>query len=221
MLCAMADEDHGESKSEQAAESHEPGPTLFGRPVEGFVKGGTHTRAHDQMMAERLAEGERRRAIADREREIASKPIEDGGGMLMTNKLTSSPQIEALYVLLKYLTPTGEEARHKGEELQCLADIQMLGPNELQLMLVCAGCKRESVHQQDAQLRIPQSRKRWVLDRTPWDGKTMTFPHRQGQPFFFEGKLYQSAGVVDCEKFTCTACGWSARIDGNRLWPDG
>jgi hypothetical protein len=215
----------GQAGPTDADSSSEPGPseptaTLFGRPIEGWVKGGTRTAGHDRMMQVRLADAEHRRAVADKERLIASKPIEEGGGMLATHKMTSAPQIEALYVLLKYLTPKGDEARHKGEELQCLADIQMVGANELQLMIVCAGCKREGVHQQDTQLRIPQSRKRWVLDRTPWDGKTDGFPHRQGQPFFFEGKMYLSAGVVSCEKFSCVDCGWTARIDANKLWPD-
>jgi len=195
-------------------------PTLFGRPIDAFVKGGTHTTKHDKEVAKKLADAEHRRAVADQERVLASKSIEEGGAVMATHKMTSAPQAEALYVLIRYLTPGGEAAYHKGKELQCLADVQIIGPDELQLMIVCQGCKERDAHQQDAQLRIPQSRKPWVLDRTPWDGASKSFPHRTGQPFFLEGKMYLSAGVVDCEKFSCTTCGWTARIEKNSLRPD-
>jgi hypothetical protein len=203
-----------------ALEAAAEGQTLFGRPIDAFVKGGTHTSKHDAQVAKNLADAERRRAVADAERQLASKSIEEGGAMLATHKMTSAPQAEALYVLIRYLTPGGEAAYHKGKELQCLADVQIIGPDELQLMIVCQGCKERDAHQQDAQLRIPQSRKPWVLDRTPWDGASKSFPHRTGQPFFLEGKMYLSAGVVDCEKFSCTTCGWTARIEKNSLRPD-
>lgn len=202
---------------------HDGPKTIFGRPVEGFsfVKGGTTSAKHDQMEAASVAEGDRRRAVADRERQIAAVPIEQGGGMLLSHNLASQSAqgAQQLYVLLHYLTPRGDVARHEAEELHCLADIFLLDGDELSLKIVCPRCK-ERRHQQNCQLDIRQSNKHWTLDRTPWDGQSMGFPHKQGQPMEFEGQVYLSAGVVNCERFRCPACSWSARIDNNRVWPD-
>ncbi len=195
--------------------------TLFGRPFDGFVKGGTTSARHDRAEAESVADGERRRAIADKERAIAAVPIEQGGGMMLSHNLASQAAqgAQQLHVLLHYLTPRGEIARHEAEELHCLADIFLLDGDELSLKIVCPRCK-ERRHQQNCQLDIRQSNKHWTLDRSPWDGKTMGFPHRTGAPFTFEEQVFLSAGVVNCERFRCPACDWSARIDNNRVWPD-
>lgn len=214
------------SDDEKPVAAPEPSPepegkTLFGRPIDAFVKGGTHTSQHDKETAKNRADAEHRRAVADKERQLASRSVEDGGAIMSTHKMTSAPQAEALYVLLKYLTPKGDEVFHKGKELQGLADVQIVGPDELQLMIVCMGCKESGRHQESCQLTIRQSNKSWHLDRTPWDGQSKSFPHRTGQPFFFDGKMYLSAGVVmDMEKFRCPDCHWTARIDGNCVRPE-
>jgi len=223
----MSDDDKTSEKSiepaqEETCERKVPeAQQLFGRPVEGFVRGGTHTSKHDADVAAQREDADHRRAVSDKERQIASVPIEHGGGMLATHKLTDSPGVEPLHVLLKYLTPRGEDVYHKGKELQGLADIVVVGPEELCLQIVCLGCKDSGRHQESCQLTIRTSNKRWHLDRTQWDGQSMTFPHRQGQPFTYEGKVYISAGVVmESEKFRCPDCNWTARIDRNCVWPD-
>jgi hypothetical protein len=207
---------------EQAAAEEAAPQFLFGRRIEGFVRGGTHTSGHDQMMAERVADAERRRDEAAAERREALNPTEGAVAQLQTNNLALNPQAEAAYVLLKYCTPSGEVKHANGDEVYCLADIVMAdGTTNLCVILVCLSCKSRGDHQGECQLRILQSNRKWYLDTRGWDGASASFPHLAGQPFLFEGKPYRSAGVImESERFSCPNCGWSARIDKNRVIPD-
>lgn len=209
----MADDDKKDTQGTATPVIIEPeagGETLFGRPLDMFVRGGTHTSGHDRMMAERVADAEHRRDVAAKERQLAAVPIEDGGAQMFTNNLALNPQAEAASVLLKYCTPRGEVKTERGDELQCLADVLMVSPTELGLVLVCPGCKARGDHLGECQLRILQSNRKWYLDTS-----------KAGELIVFEGKPYRSAGeVMDCERFSCPNCGWAARIHKNMVIPD-
>jgi hypothetical protein len=188
---------------------------VFGLPQAMFVKGGTPTMAHERQVAELEADAEHRRDMQARERQIASVPIEEGGGKIFTNHMAASPDEAGgaqLYVLLKYMTAHGEDKRQNGDQLECLADVVVGadpgGPAKLSLILVCPQCKERGMPQGQAQLRIHQSNRHWELDA-----------RKRGEPFLFEGNVYPSAGEVTSERFTCV-CGWAARIDKNRVIPD-
>lgn len=175
-----------------------------------FVKGGTSTSKNDQLWETRFQDAEKRRDEADFERKIANVPIESGGAKLYTSQLTSHPDVPRAFILVKYLSPAGEDTG-----LECLADL-IVGmdearPTELTLILVCPGCmSRGDKHMQDCQIQIRQSNKPFVLTT----GK--------GDPTFtYEDEVYQSAGVIsDMEAFNCPDCGLRARVDNNCLRPD-
>lgn len=216
----MADDDKKDSGAAPATVD-ETAPTLFGHPLDMFVRGGTHTSGHDRMMAERVADAERRRDVAAKERQLAAVPIEDGGAQMFTNNMALNPQAEAASVLLKYCTPRGEVKHANGDEIYCVAEVLMMGGGDLAVQLVCLRCKERGVHQGECQLLVRQSNRKWHLDTRGWDGSSASFPHKAGQPFMFDGKPYRSAGVIcDSERFSCPNCSWSARIDGNRVIPE-
>jgi len=189
---------------------------LFGLPLAAFVKGGTTTSRHDRMVVELEADAEKRRDEAIAERQVASVPVEHGGAKILTHKFSPSGDVGAGFVLLRYLTPRGDIRYENGDELQCLADVHVVGPEELCLTIVCPSCKaggygRPSRPQGQSQIRIRQSNKRFEFDAT-----------KAGELILFEGKPYRSAGVVrESERFSCPDCGWAARIVENCVRPDG
>lgn len=188
---------------------------LFGLPVSMFVKGGTTSSGHDRMVAELEQDAERRRNEADQEKKLSSVPIEHGGARLRTHKFSEHGDVGSGFILLRYMTPGGEIRYENGDELQCLADVHVLGPEELCLTLVCPSCKaggpgRPPRPQGQSQIRIRQSNKSFDFDVT-----------KAGELILFEGKPYRSAGVVrESERFSCPDCGWSARIIDNRVRPE-
>ena len=193
-------------------------PTLFGVPLASFVRGGTPTMAHERAVAEQEADAEKRRDIAAEERRIARVPIEQGGGKIYQTRFTENSSIPQAYVLLDYLTARGEPMMYMGAPWQCLADLTSAGETvatdgfgkhnlEMTLHIVCPGCIGKGTPQGQAQLRIRQSNKRWVLDTKS-----------AGMPILFEGQAYRSAGrIVECERFRCDKCGWEARIYDNKV----
>lgn len=193
------------------------GPSAFGVPLAAFVRGGTTTYRHDMQMKELEADAERRRDDAEAERKIANIPIEQGGGKMYTSYLQPNPDglpVESAYVELIYLTPGGEPAYHEGQPIKCLADVNVgmdpLNPMNLTLTLVCQRCKENSVPLGQCQMRVHQSNRRWHLDTKG-----------AGDLIIFHGKPYRSAGtVMDSERLTCKACGWSVHIDKNRVRPE-
>lgn len=191
----------------------EPAPEVMqvlGLPMEMFVRGGTSTMGNDRLVAENEADANRRRGIQDQER----LKVAEEGAHLYTNKLTSAPEVQQVYVLLDYYTKGGEHLYDHGEKVQCLADVIILPGEKVELMLiiVCPRCK-ENRPQGQAQIKIRQSNRHWELD-TRKSGDLIMFDDGFGP------KPYKSAGtIMDCEKFSCE-CGWTARIDKNRVLPE-
>ncbi len=156
------------------------------------------------VVAETPAEKEARRAEADKERAIASIPIEQGGGVQYTNRMTDSPEAETAKVLLQYMMPHGREV-----EFECLGDVTISLTGELELILVCPRCISQGVPHGRAQLKIAQSNKNWELD-----------VRKAGEPILFDGAFYRSAGRVrECPLSRCPDCNWSFKIDDNKLYP--
>jgi hypothetical protein len=183
------------------------GPTL--RAPEGFVRGGTTSFGHDMLLQKSIAEADARRAEADEERGY----VKDGA-KVYTNKFSRHGEAPQAYVLLDYMTDRGEPLYDHGVPVQCLADIQMLDPldpSNLTLTIVCPSCiaRGPKGSQQFSQLTIQQKNRGWHLD-------TRT----TGELIMFEGRPYRSAGtVMDSEKIRCPDCGWTARIDKNKVRP--
>ncbi len=190
--------------------------TIDGAPT-AFVRGGgaTGTAASEALYERRFQEAEKRRDEADAEKKLASIPIDQGGAQLHTSQLTANPEIPKAFLLLDYVDRKGEPIVVNGEPVRCMADLIIgmnpLNPEELAIVLVCPRCEQTShKHQQDNQLMLRQSNRRFE------------FKPGLGPPdFVFQGKRYKSAGqIVASETFTCGDCGWKARIDKNRVWPD-
>jgi hypothetical protein len=213
--------------SDPPAAADDGAKLIFGLPAAMFVKGGTHTSGHDRMVAEAEADAEHRRDLQDAERRLARVPVEQGGGKIFENRFNPGAhgsQVSPM-VLLKYLTPSGEERYENGDQLQCLADIKVgidpLHPNELTLILVCPKCQ-ESEPQGQNQIQIRQTNKKWELDLTtagqPFDWvEWVRVPGGWKKNVF----VFPSAGVVrESEPFSCPKCGWRARIEKNRVRPD-
>ncbi len=197
----------------------EPTGTIMGLPMAAFVRGGgTSTTADDNRRAEEEHDAELRRDSAARDRELASIPIEQGGAKMYANQLTTRPELEKGYVLLRYLTRSGEQLYDEGQPVMCLADI-IVGadpalPTELTLILVCPSCLERGLPQGQCQLRLRQTNRRWEFD-TKRAGEM--FPFDDG----FGVRMYRLAGrVVESERFSCDRCLWAARIDDNRVWQD-
>jgi len=200
---------------------------LFGLPVDMFEKGGTHTSGHDRTVAAAEADPEKRRDVHDVEKRLARIPVEQGGGKIFENRFnpgSHGAQVSPM-VLLKYLTPGGEERYENGDQLQCLADIKVgidpLLPGELTLILVCPKCQ-ESEPQGQNQIQIRQTNKKWELDTTtagePFEWVEWTRAADGWKKSIF---VFPSAGVVrETEPFSCPKCGWRARIEKNRVRPD-
>lgn len=179
---------------------------IDGAPM-GFIRGGgTPTMKSEQHFEQLYRDAEVRRDEAQLDLDDARK----GDGRVYANQFTGHPEVPKAYVLLRYLTRGGEETG-----IECLGDI-LMGvnedrPDEIALVLVCPRCMRQGQkHQQDCQLRIRQSKKYIVLK-----------PAMGAPTFEFEGKFYNSAGVItETDKCKCPDCGFTFRIDHNRVWPD-
>lgn len=181
----------------------------------GFVRGGTPTSKSEQYYEERFQEAEKRRNEADRDARIASVPVEQGGGVYLTNQFTRHADKAKAWIPLTYVTSAGEPIFLNGEPVICQADLIIgMDPNrpmELTLVLVCPRCTQQGQkHEQDCQMHLRQSHKRF------------DFVASMGPPTFVHmGKTYRSAGVItESESFACPDCGWRARIVQNQVRPD-
>lgn len=209
-------ENESMSESTASGEAEEPRaePKLFGMPVEMFVRGGTTSARHDAYMAEQKADAERRRDEADKERALSKIPIDQGGGQIQGGRLLPKGEVDALYVELTYLRLSGEPWYEKGIALKCLADITVLDGGELCLVIVCPICQERGVHQDRCQMKIRQSNKAFELSARG-AGDLVMFDDGFGV------KPYKSAGTIEeSERFSCSQCGWTARIEKNRVRPD-
>lgn len=199
-----------ETVSEPPVEDADTGPGLgVENPLMAYVKDGTTTWASEQEVQRQWLESEHRRNVAARERELSNVPIDSGGAVMHTHKLTENPEIPKAYIELTYLNRHGTETGEK-----CMADI-IVGvgnnPTELMLILVCPNCvHNRGRHHDQAQIQIRQS------------NKMFHFVAGMGNPtFVFDDMPYNSAGMImESEKFTCPNCSWSARIDHNRVIPE-
>jgi uncharacterized protein YbaR (Trm112 family) len=182
-------------------------------PLLAYVQDGTTTWASEQENERKWHDSEKRRDVAARERAVANVPIEQGGGMLSTHKLTDNPEVPKAYIPLKYVNAYGAETG-----LECMADL-IIGcgenPMELMLIIVCPNCAHNRrLHHDQAQIQIRQT------------NKNFHFVAGKGDPTFLfddgNGPMqYNSAGMImECEKFTCPNCSWSARIDRNLVIPE-
>lgn len=194
----------------QAPAPEEVEASVFGLPVSMFVKGGTSTSAHDRQVAADEADAERRRAIADAERQAAkdhgiAAGDPDSVSTLYSHEFTEHPEFRKAYVLLHYMGRGGREVEHIGVGDIIMPDSPMF-KDELAILLFCPKCK-ERLPASQCICTVRQGNRKWELDR-----------RSAGELFVFEGQSHRSAGkVMDSEKFTCPRCPWSARIDDNRV----
>lgn len=200
-----------ESRS-TASEQAKSLPSMFGVPLDVFVKDGTTSSRHDRYMESQQAEARQRRADADMERKIARENSHklgnpDNVASLSTHEFTDHPEVQKAYVPLAYMSKNGKEV-----DLYGMADIFMpqdpKTKDELALLLFCPKCIQR-FPPDHCIITVRQSNRRWELDR-----------RKAGQLFIDpDGMPQHSAGeVVDSEKFHCPRCSWAACIDRNRVF---
>lgn len=193
----------------------EPSPApapMLGLPLDVFVKDGTTSSKHDQLMAWMQADARRRRAEADEEKKVARENSyklgnRDNVASLFSHEFTDHPEVAKAYIPLAYMSPNGKEVDFYG-----MGDIFMpqdpKTPDELALMLFCPKCV-ERFPADQCIITVRQSNRYWELDR-----------RKAGQVFIDpDGIAQQSAGeVMDSEKFHCPRCSWAACIDKNKVF---
>jgi hypothetical protein len=148
------------------------------------------------------------------------RALDTGGGALYVNKLTRNPEVPKAYVHLVYCNRSGVPlvgpSGPNGPIVDGLADIFTEDPNDpnnLTINFVCLPCVRRNKHQQEAQIKMRQDNRKWILHLG-----------RGPAEFLFDDgygpRRYKSAGTVDSERFSCPGCSWRGRIDQNRIIPD-
>jgi hypothetical protein len=186
-------------------------PSVFGIPIASFVRGGTSTGANDKMVAEQRADDERRRNVLDREREIASVPIEQGGGRMYSHNMGTPQQHPVIKLTL--VNPKGEIQFDKAKPIELLCDIiseNEADPNDLAFIYMCPHCWNKGVPAGRCQYKVRQSNRKWSLDSKG-----------HGDLVVFDGQVYRSAGTIaESERITCPGCHWQFRIDQNRVFED-
>lgn len=179
------------------------------KPLEMWVKGGTSTTANDERLEREYQESERNRRIADAERALASRPIEQGGALMYERDLYGGP-LGATYIHVRYCNRSGHEY------CQGVADITMGTPSdplEMMVVFVCPRCAATKPHMQDCQIQMRQSNKKFEF--RPHEGRFFMFDDGNGM------MRYREAGVVvESESFKCPHCTYRARFDNNRLIED-
>lgn len=196
-------------------------------PLDAFVKGGTTSFKHDMNeMALREDASERRAGYDADVGLIKQTPPELGAGKLFTNRLTENPEIPLSYVLIHYLNRHGNPVFHpSGEPVTCRADVMVVdefedGMPERAITLICPRCIENGVAEDRAQITIRQSNKAFFLD-TRTAGTWEIFKGFDAHGNYSPAESFPSAGMImESEKFSCSLCGWTARIDKNRVWPD-
>lgn len=176
-------------------------------PLLAWVRGGTRTSASEAEDARRFMASERARDVADREKELASIPVEHGGAV-MHRKDLRGPQ-GATYAYCRFID------RYNNVYSDGIVDIGMDDSAVEYLMLVCPKCvyKRKE-HPDQSQLRISRLNKKFEL--TPIEPAKFV-PFNDG----FGWKQYRVAvKVVASEKFKCDKCDWVARFEDGDIRED-
>lgn len=186
-----------------------PAPTLMGMPLAVFVKGGTTSDAWDQEKKRQYAESDARRAHQDNVQQAVAdaqgKPNIATG--LLSHQLLSrgNPKIVIEYVY-------GDAALNR----ECLAELALAplpdnpDESEMILALVCPHCLKRTGRQDDSQLMIRESHRKFWLDDTKkriWHNDV-------------DGSVHMLAGnitLADRVKCPALGCSWAFRIDDSKL----
>lgn len=188
--------------------SAEPSATVFGVPVASFVKGGTTSSRHDNLMRQQAQEDESRRREADEDRRM----VREQGARMYSQNL-GTPQQHPV-VKLTLVNPKAELNFDKSKPIEILADVYLdqnaSSATDLTLNLACPYCWSNGVPHGRCQFKILQSHRFWALDMKG-----------AGELIAFDGQVYQSAGTVrDSERIRCPQCGWTFKIDNNRIYEE-
>lgn len=181
---------------------------MFGVPVAAFVRGGTTSSRHDNLMKQQAAEDEARRREADEERRL----VREEGAKMYTQNL-GTPQQHPV-VKLTLTNPRGDLNFDKSKPIEILADVYLdqnaSSATDLTLNLACPYCWSNGVPHGRCQFKVLQSNRFWALDMKG-----------AGELVAFDGQVYQSAGTVrDSERIRCPQCGWTFKIDDNRIYEE-
>lgn len=196
----------------RASPGQEPAPTVFGMPMQVFVRGGTTSWAHDKMMAQQRADDEQRRQESDADRALAKNPGENATAHMYESAF-GTPQQHPV-VLLTVVGSGGDVKLDKSKPVQVLADI-FVGdnpedPRDLALNMCCPYCWSRGTPLGRCQFKVRQSNRFWALDSKG-----------AGELLAFNGQVYQGAGtVMDSERIKCPQCSWTFRINKNRIYEE-
>jgi hypothetical protein len=181
----------------------------MGLPLEMFVKGGTTTSAWDREKQEQYARSDALRAHQDRQYDAihsAQDKPNIAAGMLSHELLgRGNPKVVIEYVY-------GDSALNR----ECLAELCMApkvdnpDESEMVLVLVCPRCLQRTGRQDDSQLVIRESHRKFWLD----DTKKGTWLNG------VDGSVHPIAGTITlADRVKCPAlgCTWAFRIDDSKL----
>jgi hypothetical protein len=172
-------------------------------PMMAWVKGGTSTAAYDLEIKKNEAEAEARRDAQDKDRAIASKPIEEGGGKMFSHNFghpTDDPKILIRFVNSKKETEF---------ELLCDIGIEQDGSSRW-FIFICPDCVSRGIPSGQAQLRVCDNHRHWSLD-----------DRTQGEVIVFDEQIYYSAGrIMDTETLRCpnAHCTLAVKIHNNMMY---
>lgn len=175
-------------------------------PMMAWVRGGTRTTAGDRKIAEDFAASEHARAVADREHQLASTPIEQGGALMHRADLQGPAG--ATYVYVRYLDRSGTPYTDG------IGDIMIDSDGAASVIITCPRCIRDrGLHLDQAQLTVSSKNKKF--DFEPGPPKFKVFDDGFGP------QRYRIAGRVrESEKFTCARCEWTARFSDGDIRED-
>lgn len=176
-------------------------------PMLAWVRGGTRTSASLAEDEKRFQASEHARDVADREKELAAIPVEQGGAV-MHHKDLRGPQ-GATYAYCRYYD------RYNNAYTDGIVDIGMDSNAIAYLMVVCPRCVRDrGMHADQSQLKISRLNKKFELQPQE-PAKFKVFDDGLGQKRYRIGIKVQAS-----EKFKCGRCDWVARFENGDIRED-
>jgi hypothetical protein len=178
---------------------------------EVFVKGGTSSSSYDVELAKKRASAKERRSKQERMYQQAQTASSVGAvSRVGSHKMVTSESPKAV---LYYLNRDGSIRQ------ECISEITTIQTNgELDLMftLVCPRCLERGVGQDESNLMVKQSHRKWHLNQEIPASKKfvmLTDPFGNPLPVLVAGEITVE-NVIRCSNYNCN---WACRIDESKV----
>lgn len=178
-----------------------------------LVKGGTSSSSYDNMIAKKEADANARRSYQDKQYAKAQEAPKNGAVARMgSHKMITQ---ESPRLVLKYLN------RDRSVRQECISEVTLAptqnGELDPMFTLVCPHCLERGLPQDECQLMVRNSHRKWHLDE-----KFKHHVERVVDPFTGEPMAVIIAGKVTVEetvKCSNYNCNWRVKIDGSNVIP--